>query len=238
MDIKIYSDHYTINNNRYDRVTEVLSYFMPKPLVKWAIDKGKKAYQDETKIAKSIGTRVDKITTAIINNERWAITDKDHPAIRNCVSGFQNWLKEEKPIIIDTQITCYDDELKIAGTRDMRTADTIIDVKCANRISLSYWLQLSAYYYLSKLPDITHIAILRLDKLTGDYQYKRIPINPELWQLYKALLGYYRYCNIADKIEEKGGDEDILAVSTEFQKKFGIFATEVKSDWSKFHSEI
>jgi hypothetical protein len=235
--IRVYSNHYNINGKKYDRITEVLDYFMPKYLVKWALNKGKANYKAETNLAKKIGKRVDGICMDIINGKKWKITDKDHPAVSNCVEAFQDWLNEEKPVIVDTQVTCYDDTLKIAGTRDLRTADTIIDIKCANRISLSYWLQLSAYNYLAKLPDITHIAVLRLDKMGGFYEYKRIPVNDQLWQLYKTLLGYYRYNTMYDKID-KGGDKKIEKVNTEFQKKFGVFSGKVKTDWSEFHKEI
>lgn len=236
MHIRAYPTHYNIDGKKYNRVTSVLDYFLPKPLLEWALKEGRKEYKNKTKTAKSIGKRVDKIATAIVNKQHWKVTDKDHPAVRNCVRGFQNWLNEEKPDILDTQVTCYDEKLGIAGTRDLRTYDTIIDIKCANRISLSYWLQLAAYVKLSKLP-ITHIAVLRLDKLTGDNQYKRIPYDEILWLMFLNLLSYYRYATIYNK---KGGEEnhEVKAISTEFEKKFGIFASTELTDWDKFKSEI
>jgi hypothetical protein len=238
MDIKSYPNHYKIDNVKYDRVTSVLGYFMPRPLLDWALREGAKEYKNKTKTAKAIGTRVDKIATAILANTHWCITDKDHPAIRNCVGAFKNWLNEEKPKVIDWQITVRDNELMVAGTYDLSLEDTLIDIKCANRISLSYWIQLATYAKLSG-KGFKKLAVLRLDKLTGDYQYKVIDYTDDLYNLFLCMLNYYRFENIYDKKEEEVDDGKRIEVATgEIQKKFGIFSPEIKSDWSKFHNEI
>lgn len=200
MEIKAYPTHYNIDGLKYDRVTSVLDYFMPKPLLEWALKEGVKGYKDKTKTGKAIGTRADNIAMAIIEGKHWCITDKDHPAIRNCVEGFKRWLEEEKPAIDDHQITCYDNDLMIAGTRDLRIGNMIVDIKCANRISLNYWIQLAVYAKLSKLP-IEKLAILRLDKLVGFYEYVIKDYDDELYNLFLGMLKYYRYLETYNKKE-------------------------------------
>jgi hypothetical protein len=211
MEIRAYPNHYKIDNVKYDRVTSVLGYFMPRPLLDWALKEGNKGYKNKTKTAKAIGTRVDKIATAILANTHWCITDKDHPAIRNCVGAFKNWLNEEKPKVIDWQITVRDDELKVAGTYDLSLEDTLIDIKCANRISLSYWIQLATYAKLSGR-GFKKLAVLRLDKLTGMYDYKVIDYTEDLYKLFICMLNYYRYENRYEKKGECETDENLELV--------------------------
>jgi len=237
--VKTYSNHYNIDGTKYDRVTGALGYFTPKPLVKWMMKKGSAEAEEISKLARTIGKRVDKIATAIVLNKSWKLTDKDHPAVNTCVEAFKRWMSEEQIVITDTQILCYDTDIRIAGTRDLSTVDTIIDIKCSNRINLSYWLQLAAYHHLAKLPNLTHIAVLRLDKLTGDYEYVRIPYNPLLWQQYLTLLSYYRYSNIYVNKDKGGETREVFNVAnTEFERKFGVYAPAPTPNWTKFHDEI
>jgi hypothetical protein len=211
MNIKSYPNHYKIDNVKYDRVTSVLGYFMPRPLLDWALREGSKGYKNKTKTAKAIGTRVDKIATAILSQSHWCITDNDHPAVRNCVGAFKNWLIEEKPKVIDWQITVRDDELMVAGTYDLSLEDTLIDIKCANRISLSYWIQLATYAKLSGR-GFKKLAVLRLDKLTGMYDYKVIDYTEDLYKLFICMLNYYRYENRYEKKGECETDENLELV--------------------------
>lgn len=239
MKIKAYKTYYLIDNKKYDRVTTVLHFFTPEDLVKWGLKVGKKEHGEITKLAMKIGTRVDKISTAIMDNKKWAITKKDHPAVRNCVEGFQRWLKEENPVINDYQVTCKDDSLMIAGTRDIRINNyTIVDVKCSGRINLSYWIQIGTYAFLSGLP-IKRLGILRLDKLTGDYEYKEIEYTEHLFHLFMGLLNYYRYLNKDKKEKEEvknnGGDN---ITTREIEKKLGIFSPKVRNNWTEWHWEI
>ena len=211
MDIKAYPTHYKIDGQKYLRVTSILDYFMPKPLLEWALREGKAEYKNKTKVAKGIGTRIDRIATAILEDKHWCITDKDHPAIRNCVNAFKRWLNDEKPKVDDWQVTCYDNEIMVAGTRDLRIGNMIVDIKCANRISLGYWIQLAVYAKLSRLP-IDKLAILRLDKFTGEYDYVVKDNDPKLFELFVGMLNYYRYLTVdekgeKDEIEQENGKE-------------------------------
>lgn len=238
--MRVYPNSYTIDGKRYDRVTSVLNYLSPKPLVDWALDKGKEGYKSETKVAKAIGTRVDKIAQAILEKRHWCITENDYPAIRNCVTAFQNWLKEEQPNIVSWQNTYRDDILKVAGTDDFETEDTVIDLKCANSIRLSYWVQVATYIKSSGKNNLKFMAILRLDKLTADYEFVRYPYDERLYNLFVGLLNYYRYITMFDKKTEKKGENSkvITEVQTEFDKKFGLFAPVKSDNWTKFHKEI
>jgi len=113
--------------------------------------------------------------------------------------------------VIDWQVTCYDNDLRIAGTYDLSLEDTLIDIKCANRISLSYWIQLATYAKLSGR-GFKKLAVLRLDKLTGMYDYKIIDYTEDLYRLFICMLNYYRYENMYEKKGECETDENLELV--------------------------
>lgn len=184
--------HYTINGMKYDRVTSILDYFTPPGLVDWYIKEGKGAKQ-KSKIAKSIGTRVHNLIKDDWQKGKYYITDKDSQAVLNCMEAYKNWRSINKPEILSMEQTVWSEELGIAGTYDILLPYKLVDIKTSDSIRDSYWIQLAMYIWLKGFPFVPEMAILRLDKLTGEYEYKSRPFEEYYVKVFKGLLNYYRY---------------------------------------------
>ena len=79
--------------------------------------------------------------------------------------------------------------------RDMQRG--IVDLKCATAIRPSYWTQVAAYSWLwSPEAQIDFLGILRLDKITGDYEYKELSDPTEILyerDVWMSYLSLYRH---------------------------------------------
>lgn len=203
MDIRAFKTHYRIDGKKYDRITSVLDYFTTKEMMDWALTIGKEERERIKTEAISTGKKVDEVAQAIMGGHPYDIANEGQ-AVKNCVEGFKRWLNEEKPKISDWQVTLVDNEFGVAGTYDIRAGNTIIDIKCSNRISPNYWLQTAMYAKILENPPVAHIAILRLDKLTSDYEYVVKPIDYKLVDIYKGLLDYYRYIKGVENEDANG----------------------------------
>jgi len=201
MKARAFKNHYTIDGGRYDRLTSVLGYFQPQELIDWKMKVGPEEAERIGGEARAIGTRVDEIAGMIFKGEEYDLKD-DCQGVLNCVEGYKRWLAEEKPSIQDYQVTCKTDEMGVAGTMDLLLDDTIVDIKCANKISPNHWLQVNMYNYMWSsmhgigkigVLKVPKVGILRLDKLTSEYTYEVQPYDYKMVMIYGGLLKYYRY---------------------------------------------
>ena len=232
-------DSYTINDVRYNRVTSVLDYFMAPELHKWVLKVGKDAAKKKGSSAKRIGTRVHNLAKTVFDRGSAYLTPHDNIEVKNCLTAYQRWLHIEKPKILKMEQTVVSDSLGIAGTYDIALSDTIVDIKTSVAIRPSYWLQVAMYAYLSGSESITKIAILRLDKYIGEYEYKVIDFDMRLVDTYKGLLDYYRYIQcfkVKKKTKEVSDGDNITA--TEIEEKLSVFSPENRGnrscwDWEK-----
>lgn len=199
-DIRAYKSHYRIDGKRYDRITSLFDEVQPKSLVQWKLDQGKDEAERQSKEAMVIGSRVDALAQEIMAGKPISV-DSEPLEVRNCLEGFRRWLKEEHPKVVDWQVTCKDDGLMLAGTRDIGLEDTIVDVKCSGKINPNYWLQVAMYIWMADKP-YAKMGILRLDKMTSDYEYKVIPYSKWYVDTYVGLLNYSRY------LKGDNGDND------------------------------
>ena len=78
------------------------------------------------------------------------------------------------------------------------------DLKCGSQIRPSHWTQVAAYSWLSDPEVNTNIlAILRLDKVTGSYEYveltdpDQIDYEVQVWLNYKVL--YEHRARVAER---------------------------------------
>lgn len=233
--IKITNTHYNINGNKYDRVTSILGYFTPKPLVDWQLKNGKEAKQ-VSKTAKAIGTRVHNLSLEYDKKMSYRLTPNDSPSIGNCMRAYKEFKNIEKPTYIESEYMVFSDKLGIAGTMDRKlVTKEVIDLKTSNKIRLSYWIQLAIYNYLDNESSDT-LSVVRLDKFSGIYEYKSVPYSKDLVSIFLGLLDYYRFlnCNIKDKEEYDGN----TVTYPEITNRLGLQEAKDCNSWKSWYREV
>ena len=233
-DIKVTKDCYKIAGKRYDRVTAVLDYFVDKGLVEWRDRVGVANAKETMKTAKANGTRIHTLTEDVDKGKYIRFTDYDSISVKNCIEGYKRWKETEKPTILSAERTVWSDELGIAGTFDRELVDTLVDIKSSNRIDRKYWLQLGIYNYMLPEPK-EKLAVLRLDKMTSEYEYKVVPYDIRYAKCYIGLLQYYRFITYKPTRGDKDGDN---IADGEIQGGLGVFETEISDargfeDWKE-----
>lgn len=177
---------------RIVRVTAVLDYFQPPQLVDWKLRVGKAEAGRISRSAMKVGSRVDELIKTGADT-----TKKDSPEVKSALNAYLKWaVTYNGPIVVPQKRVEKEIEgITLSGEPDIIALDTLIDLKCANRISDKYWLQLAAYAYLT---DWTGpVGILRLDKTTESFQYVTKTLSVE-WSVYLGLLKAYVYYTSGD----------------------------------------
>ena len=179
------------------RVTEVLDYSMEPELFNWHIRLGKAACKKIGDEAKRVGTLVDSLIQQDIRDGGYLAPEGDEP-VTNCLRAwelFKTAYPEFVPSVVGMQ-----DEVKLddlVGHPDFIHADGITDLKCSSGIRPRYWTQTAQY--LKMLGRGEWIAVLRLDKVTGIYEYKKITdveyIRYE-WKVFDAYLTGFNHNQI------------------------------------------
>ena len=204
-------------------VTEILDYFLERPLVDWMVRDPKKAKQVSEE-AKRIGSATDLLIQADVRGTPVELPVKDVP-VMNCLEGWRKF-KVAYPLFT-TQIQAMQREIsqgEIIGHPDflMEWSDRpgrwgIVDLKCANQIRPGYWTQVAAYAWL-KSPELNPdvLGILRLDKERADFEYveltdpSEIDYEVQIWLDYKQL--YFHRQRVAERRRTQKEDE-VLHVS-------------------------
>jgi len=227
-DIKVTKDYYKIQGKQYDRVTAVLDYFVDKGLLEWRDKVGSAEAKKIQKAAKGDGTRTHTLTMDVDDKKYIRFTDYDSISVKNCIEGYKRWKETEKPTILSAERTVWSDELGIAGTFDRELVDTLVDIKSSNRIDRKYWLQLGIYNYMLPEPK-EKLGVLRLDKMTSEYEYKVVPYDVRYARFYIGLLQYYRFVTYKPTKGDKNGDN---ITDGEIQGGLGVFETEAVNNRS------
>lgn len=158
-------------SNKIVRVTEVLGHFKEGWYTNWMMAVGKKQASVVKKIATDIGSRVDELI-------------KIHPSdpqpeadevieIHNCVKAYKKWYADYSPKFVSGQnrITTNISGVDVTGEPDLLVDGIVVDIKCARKISPTYWIQIAMYTIMMGKGEGTNMAVLRLDKQTGSYEY-------------------------------------------------------------------
>lgn len=164
------------------RVTEVLDYFAEPYLVKWKLKN--KDWETVGKEALRVGSLVDKMVQDSINGQGYEVIGGTPEA--NCMKAWQKFIAE-KPEVFE-RLKKFNGNMQrelvlgdLVGHPDFILDDEIIDLKTSKSVSKSHWMQTSQYgfmYDYSRMNDtadrIKKISVLRLDKLTGEYEYRTL----------------------------------------------------------------
>lgn len=184
-------------------VTQVLDAFIPKGLLAWYLKTGAKEAKRLSTVAMKIGSRVDSLIQEDILKGSYKLSAKDPIEVKNCMEAWKQFKSDYQPTITGVQKEVKSDTQKLVGHIDLIFGATIVDVKCASSIKDNYWLQTAKYSDLLE-SDTDGIAILRLDKNLGTYQFtkKEQSVVNELVKVYDGLLDAYRYYNPQRGTEE------------------------------------
>ena len=157
-------------------VTTVMDYLTEPELLNWYTNNSKaktKAISDE---ALRIGGAVDLLVQQDVKEGGYVIPAGDE-AIVNCMKAWESFKKDYPsfvPSVLEMQTELRMDE--VIGHPDFIHADGITDLKCSTGIRPRYWTQVSQYFrmrFLNYTSD-NFVAVLRLDKKLGIYEYKII----------------------------------------------------------------
>ena len=157
------------------RVTEVLDHLMEPELFKWHIRLGKAACKKISDEALRVGSAVDALVQQDIKEGGYLVPEGDQ-SIENCMRAWELF-KKDYPLFVDS-VKEMQTEVKqgdVVGHPDFIHVDGITDLKCSSGIRPKYWTQTAQYGHMKfKVSDFNFIAILRLDKVTGLYEYRKI----------------------------------------------------------------
>lgn len=142
-----------------------MDYFVPPYLVAWKLKVGLAEANAISRNALKLGKRLDDL---VRTGEK--PIKKDKPEIHKCYEGIERWRAKYQPTLIFPE-RIDNQELKLTGQPDFYwvEADTLIDMKSSKSISAGYFFQNGGYKRLG-FPG-SKIAVLRLDKETGDYEF-------------------------------------------------------------------
>jgi hypothetical protein len=224
-EIKTTKTTYIKEGREYDRVTSVLDFFANPKLVEWKVKLGNKEANKISKVAKATGTRVDGLIKNHVTTGKINLTKNDSQSVVNCTRGYLQWVKDYSPNIIATDKTLFWEELGVAGTLDLQSLDGVIDIKCSESIRKNYWIQVAIYVkmLLTKGEKVDKMGVLRLDKLTGEYEYKVLQFDERFVSLFIGLLSNYRYQQKEKEDEQSGSNETgIVPAFAEIEKVYGF----------------
>ena len=193
------------------RVTEVLSYFSEPWKLDWYAKYGKAHCNRVGKASMKIGSEVDEIIKANVGGA-YLPSKLKNKEVASCIEAYQKWHKvyQPKSIVPGTRLFATIDGVEVTGEPDLFVDDVLVDIKCSTKISPSYWVQVNMYNYLEGCSfggtnSVTHskVAILRLDKVSGSYEYVVKAYDPSLVEVWCGMMRAYCYFNK----ERNDGDE-------------------------------
>jgi len=143
------------------------------------------AYKNDQ--SKEIGTEVHKQIEKFIKKE-FDFKAPREAEVDNCLTAFSDWFDINNVEIIETEKTLIHFDLGYAGTCDavaiINGTKYIIDWKTSKSIYPEYALQLAAYRIAEG--NNLSVAVLRLDKETGEYEFK--DMSKHIEQKEKAFI--------------------------------------------------
>lgn len=196
------------------RVTEVLNYFKEPWYIDWVHRVGRTEANKIGKKAMAIGTRVDEIIKLRkqLQSDFLEVFKKEKEEVLNCLSAYRKWYEVYQPKSITpcTRLNATIEGHEVTGEPDLMVDDVLVDIKCSSKISPSYWLQVNMYRNLlantgvdGVLYNPGKVGILRLDKVSGSFEYVIQDYDPDKVSVWCGMLRAYVYFNK----EKDNGDE-------------------------------
>jgi hypothetical protein len=215
------------------RVTEVLTFFQEKPLVKWQMGqmlawyrKDSALFNLEPKLVVSrfntsdkkelkIGTRVHELIEGHEGGKEIKFKKADKDEVRNGIKAYLEWVSHYLPSFIEVEMEVEDREAGVVGHFDalVKIGDkrVLVDYKTSSSIRLSYWVQLAQYAKM-RGGDIDEVGVVRLDKDLGTYEFQRKAVSEvsALTQVFDGLLTAVRYYKQSDDLTNLVHNDSIV----------------------------
>ena len=225
------------------RVTEIIDYYTEPELLAWKLREGPAKCEKISQEALMIGTVVDGYIKAKLQHETY-ILSTDNPAVFSCLEAWEHF-REDHPELV-ASITGIQTEVskdEVIGHPDLEITQRvphpimgtytaldeqpimrwgIIDIKTSKAIQPKYWTQVAAYWWLKgqQTPHLSpfnsFIAILRLDKKTGQYEYQEITDIETLRyevEVFQAYLTTYQHGQKIREIMRQLREQEALDVA-------------------------
>lgn len=184
-------------------VTEILDYYVERPLVDWMLRDPKKAKQVSEE-ALRIGSTVDKLIQEDFRQRIPQLGLGEDPTIQRCLEGWNMFIiahPEFYDSVTDVQTELVHEDL-IGHPDFLRHLPTntgqwgIDDLKCATQLRPSHFVQLGGYAWLIQQsqparPRPSWLGIVRLDKERPTYDYLQLT-KPADIDLAIAAFCHYR----------------------------------------------
>ena len=201
------------------RVTEVIGYLKEPWYIDWVHRVGRTEANKIAKAAMKVGSRVDELIKATAFDTNLKMEHKEPAEVQTCIGAYRKWLDVYKPksIVNGTRLYAKIEGVDVTGEPDIFVDDVLVDIKCSSKISLSYWVQVNVYRFLDQMANerISHpykVAILRLDKVTGSFEYVVKDYDQkcvDVWMgLFRAFL-YYKGDSDGDELREVGAVKEV-----------------------------
>lgn len=193
-------------------VTQVLDYLTEPELLNWYLTKGKAACKKIGDEAKRIGSMVDMMVQHDIQSKGYTLPNED-TAVINCMAAWEKF-KQDNPLFVKEvrflQMELVDGDL--VGHPDILTDDMVVDIKTSRAIQPRYWTQTAQYARMAKK---SKIAILRLDKESGLYEWKVFGKDVIEYEnrVFDAYLVAYKHNMTIREIVRKQLEMEVLGVS-------------------------
>jgi len=137
------------------------------------LDEAKTAHKSTGKEATDIGGLVHDAIESYLKQEAVAFDDWPDEAY-NCFNAFQSWFNDNQVQPIELEKKVINKEIGYGGRMDflgmVNGKKTILDWKTSKAVYDEYRYQVGAYALA--VSDVERIAVLRLDKYTGEWELK------------------------------------------------------------------
>ena len=218
---------YFIDDELYPSVTQILSILNKPALIYWASNitadyilnhleeiknceinpnktftAAKREHQSLKEKAADIGTQTHRLIEKYLKGQSYE--DLLNENTFKQFNAFKKWLENKNFKLIESERIVYSKKYKVAGTADiiawLNEKAYLIDLKTSNSVYKEMILQIAAYKFMWQevtLTTLDGIGILRLDKVTGEPEWKEYT-NKEYQKhikAFKLLTKYYHAMN-------------------------------------------
>ena len=175
------------------RVTHAVDYFKTPEFMAWRERVGTREANATGKKATTIGSRLHEI----IESGDYHALSKDSKEVKNCLQAFLKWKERYHVENFQLPPRLNDEAIGLTGQPDFLWIDKkeLVDFKTSKEIWPSNFFQLGGYKRLGI--DAKTVAILRLDKEIGEFEYitnEMIGLSLEsLVDAFEANFKHYQY---------------------------------------------